>query len=73
MNIEISPAYGRDYRSKKATLEDFNANRDFKVESINSPYCGKYCNRRDLERLGVKTVEIRYSDSQGLTPPQSCR
>jgi len=31
MSILLTPAYGRDYKSKKALLEDFDNNKDFIV------------------------------------------
>lgn len=56
--ITISPAYGRDYKSKKAAIEDLKAGKDFIVESVHSPYCGRYCSIRDLKGY---QVEIRYN------------
>ncbi len=57
MYITLSPAYGRDYRSKDAVLKDWNADKDFIIESVSHPYCGKYANRQDLKGLSVR---LRY-------------
>jgi hypothetical protein len=50
--MPLSPAYGRDYKSKAAVLEDWHNGKDFKTCS------GQYCSRRDF--IG-KEVTIRYS------------
>ena len=60
MSVTLTPAYGRDYKSKAAVLKDFNDNKDFVIASINNPYCGKYATRADLTVGGVKQVSIRY-------------
>ena len=54
----LTPAYGRDYQSKKAVLAAFNAGNDFVYNCITSPYDGKVCNKADL---GGAEVKIRYS------------
>jgi hypothetical protein len=66
-SITISPAYGRDYRSKKDAESAFQQNQDFIVESIASGYAGSYCNRSDLKAGGIKQVEIRYLKKTRLT------
>jgi hypothetical protein len=50
----LVPAYGRDYKSKKAVEEDFYNNKDFKTLS------GSYTNWTDLKKTGLVKVEIRY-------------
>lgn len=67
MSICISPAYGRDYKSKKEVLAAFQDNKDFVVESIMSPHCGRYCNRADLIKGGESKVEIRYARKSKVT------
>ncbi len=56
--IVVSPAYGRDYKSSKKALEDWNKNLDFILESI-GPYAGKYCNKSNFPK--TTSVEIRYN------------
>ena len=58
----LIPAYGRDYKSKKAVLEDFNADKDFILCDISDPYDGKYCNKSDLKKAGKRSVSIRYKN-----------
>jgi len=39
--ITLTPAYGRDYKSKTAVLEDWNAGKDFIINDFSSPWDGK--------------------------------
>ena len=59
MNNEgtLTPAYGRDYKSKKACLEDFRAGKDF---YYNSPYQSAYCSIRYFKEGSV--VKFRYDN-----------
>lgn len=59
-SITLIPAYGRDYKSKKAAIADFEAGKDFIVCDMFNPYDGKPANRFDLLRDQVKYVKIRY-------------
>jgi hypothetical protein len=56
----LIPAYGRDYKSKKAVLADWQADKDFIIADFSDPYDGKPANHSDLTSAGVKTVKIRY-------------
>ena len=56
--ITLTPAYGRDYKSKAAVLIDWNKGLDFIINDISSPWDGKPCNRQDLKN---ETVKFRYS------------
>lgn len=47
--ITVCPAYGRDYKSKKAVVADFEAEKDFIIQDVFSPYAGKPINRQQLE------------------------
>jgi hypothetical protein len=58
-SIHLVPAYGRDYTSKKAAIADFEANKDFMINDISSPFDGRYVNREDLQGDGIR-VFIRY-------------
>jgi hypothetical protein len=53
-HITAIPAYGRDYKSKKAVLADWNANKDF----LSVGFGGEgYINKQDA---AGQTVNIRY-------------
>jgi len=54
-NLTLTPAYGRDYRSKAAVLQDLAAGKDF-IEALS----GKPINLEDLETYGVPGVSVRY-------------
>lgn len=58
--MTLLPAYGRDYKSKAAALKDFEADRDFIVADLLSPWDGKPANRSALLSMGVREVRIRY-------------
>ena len=60
MRYTLTPAYGRDYKSKAAVLADLNAGRDFmggipgdRLLPLNLDY---------LVRAGAVEVNVRYSD-----------
>jgi hypothetical protein len=36
--MTLTPAYGRDYQSAKAVKADWEANKDFVIADISSPY-----------------------------------
>jgi hypothetical protein len=58
--MNLIPAYGRDYRSKKAVQADLDADKDFLIADISSPYDGKPINAAQLRAEGVRRVQIRY-------------
>lgn len=57
-SIELVPAYGRDYTSKMAVQEAFDAGQDFEVVSLFGGNYGRYANNADLK--DVRTIQIRY-------------
>jgi hypothetical protein len=56
----VTPAYGRDYKSQKAALADWNEGEDFILQDIMSPWDGKPCSKRDFDA----PVMIRYYKNQ---------
>jgi hypothetical protein len=58
--VTLIPAYGRDYKTKKAVLADWKAGKDFIIYSYGHRYDGKYINKEDADR-GGETVSIRYA------------
>lgn len=60
MYLTLVPAYGRDYKSKKAVLADWEANKDFLIQDISSPHNGRYINKQDAASLKGTTLNIRY-------------
>lgn len=59
-SIELKPAYGRDYTSKKEVQADFDAGKDFQIVSVHGGAYGQYANNQDLVKC--KTVLIRYKN-----------
>jgi hypothetical protein len=58
--MTLTPAYGRDYKSKKAVLADFEADKDFIISGIRDKWESKPVNKSQLKETGVKSVNIRY-------------
>jgi len=54
--MTLTPAYGRDYKSKEEVLADFDANKDFLING--GPESGRYVNK---EELGGEEVKFRYA------------
>lgn len=55
-----SPAYGRDYKSKKDLMKDWNDNKDFVFNAT-----GQYFNKDqilELKKSGVISLNIRYKN-----------
>jgi hypothetical protein len=53
--IEVTPAYGRDYKNQKEVKADWDADKDFR-----DTVSGRYINKSGAERLGLKVI-VRYS------------
>lgn len=68
--MTLTPAYGRDYRSKRAAVADLMANKDFIINSFASPYDGKPINLSQLREIGEREVKIRYSQLRRETMVQ---
>lgn len=60
--MTLSPAYGRDYKSREAVLEAWNSNKDFMVES--PPNAGRYTSKKECQKLKVRAVTLRYDKKQ---------
>ena len=54
----LTPAYGRDYKNKKDCMADIEANKDFILNDITSPWDGKPCSPSDFKG---KQVQVRYN------------
>jgi hypothetical protein len=58
--MTLTPAYGRDYTTKRAVLADWHANKDFIVADLFSPWDGKPVNQQDIANTAETEVQIRY-------------
>ena len=62
-SLILSPAYGRDYKSKSEVLSALHGNKDFIINSVMPGYNGLYCSKRDIPAFlvdGFTHIEIRY-------------
>jgi len=66
MTITMIPAYGRDYKSKRAVEKALKNQVDFRVMDVSSKWDGMVGNLRDLKNEGHKDVKIRYSDTRKI-------
>lgn len=65
MNIAIlTPAYGRDYKNMKSVIADFDADKDFILNNITDPDCGRYCNKSNLLKSIYTHANIRYDKNR---------
>ena len=60
MALTLTPAYGRDYKSKKAVVQDWEDGKDFIIADMFNPYDGKAFNKQSALDSGERTVNIRY-------------
>lgn len=56
--IEVTPAYGRDYKNQKEVKQAWAENKDFR-ETVT----GQYINKEEAEKLGV-SVLVRYANDK---------
>lgn len=65
--MTIVPAYGRDYKSKKAVLQDWESDKDFIVASIGR-YTGRHINKTDAynyrDEIDGDFINIRYDNKR---------
>lgn len=54
----LTPAYGRDYKSKKEVEKAIKENKDFVLNDPTSPYNGRYCSPTDFMK---QDVTFRYA------------
>jgi hypothetical protein len=54
--INLTPAYGRDYKSAKEVLKDFLEEKDF---VLNTPFTTTYINKQQIEK--GTSIQFRYS------------
>ena len=59
--VTVTPAYGRDYKSKAAVKADWDADKDFIIASFMDRWHGKPANKADLVGAGYTHVELRYA------------
>jgi hypothetical protein len=63
MFLSAVPAYGRDYKSKKEVLADWNAGKDFLIQDMRH---SGYVNKNDAPKGA--TINIRYKRLTQVLP-----
>lgn len=58
-SVTLTPAYGRDYKSRKALLIDWNADKDFVTNDYKLP--SRYINKADALTLDITHIQFRYN------------
>lgn len=53
----LTPAYGRDYKTKKEAIEAFEQGKDF---TLNDFYTTCLVSKAELVKQGFKSVQLRY-------------
>ena len=61
MFLTLLPAYGRDYKSKKAIIDDLNNNKDF-LESTSL----KAINKQQFKELNISSFNVRYDQQRKI-------
>ena len=65
MRTTVIPAYGRDYRSVKDVMADFDANKDFMISDMASRFDGRYINKEQLSAGDI--LAVRYDNKRKQT------
>ena len=58
--LGIVPAFGRDYKSKKALVQDWEEGKDFIISDFMHPYSGKYVNNESVKSMSPLILTARY-------------
>ena len=66
MYVTLTPAYGRDYKSQKEVLADWNADKDFMINCVMHPADGRYINKSSAPK--EDTYNIRYAKNTKVLP-----
>lgn len=65
--MTLTPAYGRDYKSRKEILADLESGKDFIIADISSQWDGKPANKQSLIEAGQTMVNVRYNQLRKVT------
>jgi hypothetical protein len=65
--INLVPAYGRDYKSKKEIIADLIADKDFTIADMSNPFDGRYINLSQIRETPYKNFQVRYGKLRKIT------
>ena len=60
-SVTVQPAYGREYNSQAAVLEDWNSGKDFRVAGTST-----YVDKRSAIQYGIREVRFRFKNNAQL-------
>jgi hypothetical protein len=66
-NVTLTPAYGRDYKSKKEAQADLDADKDFIIADVFGGNAGRAVNKSQLKELDIAAVNVRYAKLTKVT------
>jgi hypothetical protein len=66
-SMTVTPAYGDDFRSKKAARDSWNTGHDFEIQSINGvPWTGgRYISIREVP-ADITEIRIRFNQHRSI-------
>ena len=64
--MTLTPAYGRDYKSRKEVQAALDADLDFIIADMFSEFSGKPVNKSQLIETGVRSVTIRWKSLRSV-------
>lgn len=67
MIAHLTPAYGRDYKSKKEIVSSLKGEADFLLNDPSSRWDGKPINLPQLKEAGYTSFQVRYKKLTGVT------
>jgi hypothetical protein len=70
VDMTVSPAFGRDYKSKAAALADWAAGKDFLIEGVGR-WAGKPINKAQADADGIQ-VKIRFNGLRSVVAVPVC-
>jgi len=60
--ITLTPAYGRDYKTAQEALKDYNAGKDFTLNSFGDRWDGRLINKEQIISLELQSpVVLRFN------------
>ena len=60
--ITVQPAYGREYNSQAAVLEDWHSGKDFRIVGTST-----YVDKKSAIQYGIREVRFRFKKNTQLT------
>lgn len=67
MIAHLTPAYGKDYKSRKEVISSLKGGADFLLNDVGSPWYGKPINLPQLKEAGYTSFQVRYKRLTAIT------